>query len=90
MKGLAPEHHLETVEFRGIVRAGDLDPAIGPKRVDGEIERRRGQRADVHRHSAGLDDAAAHARGQHLARGTIVATDGDRRRVPQRVPSRRS
>ena len=44
---LLAHHHLEAVVVRRIVRAGDLDAAVGIEVVDGEIEHRRRRHADV-------------------------------------------
>jgi hypothetical protein len=47
MHGLVPQHHLEAVIVRRIVRAGHHHPAVGGQVEDGEIEHRRGPEPDA-------------------------------------------
>ena len=55
--GVMREHHLEAVELGRVVRARDLDAAVDVERLGREVERGRGQLADVDRDSARGGDA---------------------------------
>ena len=44
---IVPQHHLETVIIRGVVRPGQHNPAIGMQVIDGEIQHRRRPHADA-------------------------------------------
>ncbi len=61
VKGLAGQHHLETVELGRVVRAGHLHAAVGLERGHREVQRRGRQRADIDRGAAGVGDAEPHA-----------------------------
>src|SRR5439155_21491116 len=75
--GLAAQHDLEAVELGRIVGAGDLNAAVHGQRVGREVERWRGQLADIDRGAAGGDDAAAHGGRERSPRRAVVSPHGE-------------
>ena len=87
MKWLAGEHHLEAVELGRIVRAGDLESAVGPERGDAEVERRRGHHTHVDRGGAGVGDTLPDPCGERWPDGRLsrpTAMTGARPSAPSR------
>src|SRR6185312_4431429 len=77
IEGAAPEHDLEAVIVRRIVRAGDLDAGIGLELVHGEIEHRRRAEPDAqHLEAAGAEPADQRLLERRRAQPTVIA-DGD-------------
>ena len=65
----------------GIVRGGDLDPAVEPELADGEIEHLRPDHAEVEHVRAGRDGALDHRFGHGRRRHAHVAADRDPARL---------
>ena len=65
--GVVGEHHLEAVELGRIVRAGDLNAAVDVERLGREVQRRRGQLADINRHATRCGDSFAYTFGERTA-----------------------
>ncbi len=73
---LAP-HHLEAVVIGRVVRAGDLDAAVGVQLMHREVQHRRRAAADLQHHGAGIDQAAADRVGQLGRAQAAVIADAD-------------
>ena len=81
---LAREHKLESVEFRRVVRPGDLHATIDAQRLDREIQRGRRNGARGRSTAAPVEESpAAKRRGKAVARWPVVAPHGEARGAPK-------
>src|SRR5262245_49669080 len=82
------QHHLEPVEFRWIMRARDLNPAVHLQSLGREVERGRRDLADVDRDTTRRHDARADTLRELAARRPVVSPNGHARRltVAQPIP----
>ena len=77
MEGLAGEDHLEPVELRRVVRAGDLQPSVGSECRYGEIQCWSGQSPDVDGGATGLGNTPANSLSERRTGRAVVPPDRD-------------